>query len=105
MELELQFSENDLIVFLYHFTLCLCLLFIYLDICYFILFTSRHIPLHLVRKCISNHANIWDGSSLRNKQRSLAADCFCRELHLECLHWLKSKKLLPFGLSYHFIDN
>ena len=96
MELGLRFSENDFILFYIIFTLYLCLFFIYLCICYFNLFTSRYIPLPLFRKCISNHANIWYGASLRNSQRSLAVSCFCRELHLGCLHWLKSNKLLPF---------
>ena len=45
MELGLRFLENDFILFYVIFTLCLCLFFIYLCICYFVLFTSRHIPI------------------------------------------------------------
>ena len=44
----------------------------------------------------TNHANIWDGASVQNIQWSLAIDCFYRELHLGCLHWLKRNKLLRF---------
>ena len=80
MELGLRFLESNFMLFYIIFTLCLCL--IYLCICYFILFMSRHIPLPLFCKCISNHANIWIGAPLRNSQRSLAIDYLCRELHL-----------------------
>ena len=105
MELGLRFPEIDFILFYIIFTLRLCLFFIYLCICYFILFTSRHIPLPLFCKCISNHANIWYGASLRNCQRYLAIGCRCRELHLGRLRWLKSNKFLPFDLSFYcFID-
>ena len=44
----------------------------------------------------TNHANIWDGASVQNIQWFLAVDCFYRELHLGCLHWLKRNKLLRF---------
>ena len=51
---------------------------------------SKIFPLKLLdlfnkEKCISNHANIWNGASVRNSQWSLAVDCFCREFHLGCL--------------------
>ena len=99
---SLSFQLADLLLLFIH----LCLFLIYLCICYFVLFTSRHIPLPLFRKCISNHANIWDRAYLRNSQRSLAVDCFCKELHLGCLRWLKSNKLLLLDLSfYYFIDS
>ena len=87
IELGLRFSENDFILFYIIFILCLCLFFIYLCICYFILFASRHISLPVFRKCIWNHANIWDGASFRNSQQSLAIDFIYRELHLGYLHW------------------
>ena len=48
MELGLRFSENDVILFYIIFILSLCLFFIYLCICYFTLFTSRHISLTLL---------------------------------------------------------
>ena len=48
----------------------------YLCVCYFISFTSRHIPVPLFRDCISSHRDIWDGASLQDSQRSLTVDCF-----------------------------
>ena len=124
-------SEKDFILFYITFTLSLWLFFIYLCIFYFILFKSRHIPLSLCRKCILNHANIWDGTSLRNSQRSLSRWLFLWRasswmfalvlngfsgyfvlmeiINLSKQWWkdkLESNKLLAFNYSlYYFIDN
>ena len=77
-------------VYIYNivFIICLCLIFIVLCISFLILFTSRHFPLPLFRKCIWSHANIWNAASFCNSLQSLAIDCICRELYLGCLHWL-----------------
>ena len=61
------------------------------------IFPLESLDLFNKEKGISNHANIWNGASVQNSQRSLAVDCFCREFHLGCL--------LQVDLSfYHFID-
>ena len=63
------------ILHIYYFYIIFVFTFIALCISYLILFTLRHIPLPLFRKCIWSHANIWDGASFCNSLQSLAIDC------------------------------
>ena len=74
-------------IHIYYIYIIFVFTFIALCISYLILFTLRHIPLPLFRKCIWSHANIWDGASFCNSLQSLAIVCICRELNLGFLHW------------------
>ena len=130
MELGIRFLEKNFIILYIIFTYCLCLFFIYLCICYFILFTLLHIPLPLFYNVFqtmltSEMERLWEIDSglypLTVFAESFILDLCIGFEYVSCyfvlietislsLQWwrdkLKSNNLLPLGLSfYYFIDS
>ena len=106
MELGLRLSENDFILVYIIFIICLCLFFINLFVCYFILFTSRHNPVYGTIVAFA-------GSVLLG----VCTDSECPSIYIIVLetinllsmqcqsNTLKSNKLLPFDLSFCYFIN
>ena len=81
----------------YFFILFLHYLYVYFSFTnvFVILFCCHHIFLYL---CFISVLRTMQTSGMEHFckiVKSLVVNCFCRELHLGCLHWLKRNKWLP----------